>query len=193
MGTEELKAAVLQEAEAEAASLVDAATAAVAERTSKERQLLEELTAARIAEHRAEKSRAVAVRTAALRIELRNGVLARKQEWLNALFQEVRHSVQSDAEQYGSFLDRAVAQVQNELPDSLDCRPQDRELVSDILQQRGLGDRVRVNPVLPDVTPGLVAHYAEADVDLTLEGACARLRDSSAADVAHLLFGDDGQ
>ena len=193
MGTEELKAAVLQEAEAEAASLVDAATAAVAERTSKERQLLEELTAARIAEHRAEKSRAVAVRTAALRIELRNGVLARKQEWLNALFQEVRHSVQSDAEQYGSFLDRAVAQVQNELPDSLDCRPQDRELVSDILQQRGLGDRVRVNPVLPDATPGHVAHYAEADVDLTLEGACARLRDSSAADVAHLLFGDDGQ
>ena len=193
MGTEELKAAVLQEAEAEAASLVDAATAAVAERTSKERQLLEELTAARIAEHRAEKSRAVAVRTAALRIELRNGVLARKQEWLNALFQEVRHSVQSDAEQYRSFLDRAVAQVQNELPDSLDCRPQDRELVSDILQQRGLGDRVRVNPVLPDATPGLVAHYAEADVDLTLEGACARLRDSSAVDVAHLLFGDDEQ
>jgi vacuolar-type H+-ATPase subunit E/Vma4 len=193
METEELKAAVLQEAAAEAASLVDAATAAVAERTSKERQLLEELAAARTAEHRAEKRREVAVHTAALRIELRNGILAHKQEWLNSLFQEVRHSIQSDAELYRSFLEHAVAQVQNELPDSLDCRPQDGEVVLDMLQQRGLGDRVRVNPVLPDATPGLVAHYAEADVDLTLEGACARLRDTSAVDVAHLLFGDDEQ
>jgi vacuolar-type H+-ATPase subunit E/Vma4 len=193
MGTEELKATVLEEAAVEAAALVDAATAAVAERMGKERQLLEELTALRIAEHRAEKSREVAARTAALRIELRNGILARKQEWLSSLFQEVQQKIQGDPEQYASFLEHAIEQVQGELPDSLDCRSRDRELVSDILERRGLGDRIRVNAVLPDTTPGLVAHYSEAELDLTLNEACARLRDTSALDVAHLLFGDDEQ
>ena len=193
MGTEELKAAVLQEAAVEAAALVDAATAAVAERTGKERQLLEELAAARIAEHRAEKSREVAARTAALRIELRNGILTRKQERLNSLFEEVRRSIEGDPQQYALFLEHAVEQVQTEPPDSLDCRSQDQELVSGILERHGLSDKTRVNAALPDTTPGLVAHYNEAELDLTLDEACARLRDASAVEVAHLLFGDDEQ
>ena len=53
MGTEELRAAVLQEATAEATALIEAATVQASQVVESQRRQLEEQTETRVAEHRA--------------------------------------------------------------------------------------------------------------------------------------------
>src|SRR5450756_1149004 len=93
MGTEELRAAVLQEATAEATALIEAATVQASQLVDNQRRQLEEDANARVAEHRAIQDREIATKTVALKIELRNAILKRKQELLEGLYQELEQNV----------------------------------------------------------------------------------------------------
>src|SRR5450756_1751072 len=104
MGTEELRAAVLQEATAEATALIEAATVEASQLVDGQRRQLEEDSNARIAEHRALRDREVTTKAAALKIELRNAILKRKQELLEGLYQELEQKVRNDDALYGCLL-----------------------------------------------------------------------------------------
>src|SRR5450756_1506600 len=104
MGTEELRAAVLQEATAEATALIDAAAAQASQLVDSQRRQLEEDANARVAEHRAIRDHEIVTKEAALKIELRNAILKRKQELLEGLYQELEQKVRNDDALYGCLL-----------------------------------------------------------------------------------------
>ncbi|MGB9665830.1 MAG: V-type ATP synthase subunit E [Candidatus Cryosericum sp.] len=190
MGTEELRAAVLRQAAEEAAALVDAATTKASQAVENEKRRLEELAEKRAAEYRAVRDRDVVNRAAALKIELRNALLKRKQELLDELYAEMENRVRNDEGLYHSYLKQAVASLGQGTPVSLDCRARDEVVLKDLLNQHAEWTDVRIDPVLADSEAGFVAHFAEGDLDLTLTAATGAVRESAVVDVAQALFGE---
>ncbi|RIE16620.1 hypothetical protein [Candidatus Cryosericum septentrionale] len=190
MGTEELRAAVLQEATAEAIALIEAATVQTSQLVDSQRRQLEEDATARVAEHRAIRDREIATKAAALKIELRNAILKRKQELLEGLYQEVEQNVRDDDALYRSYLERAVAQIGQETPLSIECRSQDKSIITALLPKREDWTGVRIDAVLADSNGGFIVHFAEAELDLTLSAASIGLREVTLVEAAQVLFGD---
>jgi vacuolar-type H+-ATPase subunit E/Vma4 len=190
MGTEELRAAVLQEATAEATALIEAATVQASQFVDSESRQLEEHANTRVAEHRAIRDREIATKVAALKIELRNAILKRKQELLEGLYQELEQKVRNDDALYRAYLERAVDQIGQESPLSIECRRRDESIITALLPKRGDGTGVRIDAVLADSDGGFIVHFAEAELDLTLSAASTGLREGTLVEVAEVLFGD---
>jgi vacuolar-type H+-ATPase subunit E/Vma4 len=190
MGTEELRTAVLQEATAEATALIEAATVQASQFVDSERRQLEEHANTRVVEHRAIRDREVATKAAALKIELRNAILKRKQELLEGLYWELEQNVRNDEALYRTYLERAVDQIGQETPLSIECRHRDESIIRALLPKRGDGKDVRIDGVLADSDGGFVVHFAEAELDLTLTAASNGLREGTLVEVAQVLFGD---
>jgi vacuolar-type H+-ATPase subunit E/Vma4 len=190
MGTEELRAAVLQEATAEAIALIEAATVQTSQLVDSQRRQLEEDATARVAEHRAIRNREIATKAAALKIELRNAILKRKQELLEGLYQEVEQNVRDNDALYRSYLERAVDQIGQETPLSIECRSQDEPIIRALLPKRGKWKGVCIDAVLADSNGGFIVHFAEAELDLTLSAASTALREVTLVEAAQVLFGD---
>jgi vacuolar-type H+-ATPase subunit E/Vma4 len=189
MGTEELRAAVLQEAAAEAAALVEAAAAAASEAVEIQNRQLEEQAEKRVAEHRAMRDRDIVNRTAALKIELRNALLQRKQQLLDDLYQDAKRAVQGDESLYRAYLKQALEQLGQSVPVSIECTARDRGLVRDMLKDRAEWADVRIEAALADNEGGLIARFAEGDLDLTLSAAMGALCENTVLEVAPVLFG----
>lgn len=190
MGTEELRAAVLQEAAAEAAALVEAAAAAASEAVEIQNRQLEEQAEKRVAERRAMRDRDIVNRTAAVKIELRNALLQRKQQLLDDLYQEAKRAVQGDESLYRAYLKQALDQLGQAVPVSIECTARDQGLVRDMLKDRVEWANVRIEAALADNEGGLIARFAEGDLDLTLSAAMGALRENTVLEVAPVLFGD---
>ncbi len=190
MGTEELRAAVLQEATAEATALIEAATVEASQLVDSQKRQLEEHADARVAEHRAARDREVATHETALKIELRNAILKRKQELLEGLYLELEEKVRNDDVLYHAYLERAMVQIGQETPVSIECRRQDEPVIAALLAKRRDGTGVRIDAKLPDDAGGFIVHFAEAELDLTLSAASTNLRESTLVEVAQVLFGD---
>lgn len=190
MGTEQLRTAVLQEATAEATALIEAATVQASQAVDSEKRRLEEQTKARVAEHRSIRDHEIATKAAALRIELRNAVLKRKQELLEGLYQELEQSVRSDDALYRAYLERAVSLIGQETPLSIECRRQDESVIRALLLKREDGTDMRVDLDLAASDGGFVVHFAEAELDFTLSATSASLREDTLVEVAQVLFGD---
>jgi len=190
MGTEELRAAVLQEATAEATVLIEAATVQASQLVDSQRRQLEEHSNAQVAEHRAIQDREIATKTAALKIELRNAILKRKQELLEGLYQELEQKVRDDDVLYHAYLERAVKQIGQEMPVSIECRSQDEPIIRALLPKRGKWKGVRIDAMLADNNGGFIVHFAEAELDLTLSAASTALREVTLVEAAQVLFGD---
>jgi vacuolar-type H+-ATPase subunit E/Vma4 len=190
MGTEELRAAVLQEASAEATALIEAATVQASQIVDDQSRQLEERANTRVAEHRAIRDHEIVTKAAALRIELRNAILKRKQELLEGLYQELEQNVRSDDALYRAYLERAVNQIGQETPLSIECRRQDESIIRALLPKRGDGTDIRVDMGLADSDRGFIVHFAGAELDLTLSAASNGLREGTLVEVAQVLFGD---
>lgn len=190
MGTEELRAAVLQEATAEATALIEAATVQASQLVDSQRRQLEEDANARVAEHRAIRDREIVTKAAALKIELRNAILKRKQELLEGLYQELEQKVRDDGVLYHAYLERAVEQIGQEIPVSIECRSRDESVIKALLPKRGKWKGVSIDAVLADSNGGFIAHFAEAELDLTLSAASTALREVTLVEAAQVLFGD---
>jgi V/A-type H+-transporting ATPase subunit E len=190
MGTDELRKAVLQEATAEATALIDAATAKASEAVETQNRQLEEQAEKRVAEHRAMRDRDIVNRTAALKIELRNALLQRKQQLLDDLYQEAKRAVQGDESLYRAYLKQALDQLGQTVPVSIECTARDQGPVRDILKDRVEWANVRIDAALADNEGGLIARFAEGDLDLTLSAAIGALRENTVLEVAPVLFGD---
>jgi len=190
MGTEELRAAVLQEATAEATALIEAATVEASQLVDGQRRQLEERVNTQVAEHRATRDREIATKAAALKIELRNAILKRKQELLEGLYQELEQNVRNDDALYRAYLERAVEQIGQEVPLSIECRSQDEPIIRALLPKRGKWKGVRIDAVLADSNGGFIVHFAEAELDLTLSAASTALREVTLVEAAQVLFGD---
>src|SRR5659263_2765 len=190
MGTEGLRVAVLQEATAEATALIEAATVQASQFVDSERRQLEEDSNARVVEHRAIRDREVATKAAALKIELRNAILKRKQELLEGLYQELEQNVRNDDALYRAYLERAVEQIGQEVPLSIECRSQDEPIIRALLPKRGKWKGVRIDAVLADTNGGFIVHFAKAELDLTLSAASIALREVTLVEAAQVLFGD---
>ncbi|MHC1679062.1 MAG: hypothetical protein AB9886_00780 [Candidatus Cryosericum sp.] len=190
MGTEQLRTAVLQEATAEATALIEAATVQASQAVDSEKRWLEEQTKARVSEHRSIRDHEIATKAAALRIELRNAVLKRKQELLEGLYQELEQSVRSDDALYRAYLERAVSLIGQETPLSIECRRQDESVIRALLLKREDGTDMRVDLDLAESDGGFVVHFAEAELDFTLSATSASLREDTLVEVAQVLFGD---
>jgi vacuolar-type H+-ATPase subunit E/Vma4 len=190
MGTEELRAAVLQEASAEATALIEAATVQASRIVDDQSRQLEEQANTQVAEHRVVRDHEIATKAAALRIELRNAILKRKQELLEGLYQELEQNVRSDDALYRAYLERAVNQIGQEAPLSIECRRRDESIIRSLLPKRADGKDVRIDGVLADSDGGFIAHFAEAELDLTLLAASNSLREVTLVEVAQVLFGD---
>jgi vacuolar-type H+-ATPase subunit E/Vma4 len=190
MGTEELRAAVLQEASAEATALIEAATVQASQIVDDQSRQLEERANTRVAEHRAIRDHEIVTKAAALRIELRNAILKRKQELLEGLYQELEQNVRSDDALYRAYLERAVNQIGQETPLSIECRRQDESIIRALLPKRGDGTDIRVDMGLADSDRGFIVHFAGAELDLTLSAASNSLREGTLVEVAQVLFGD---
>ena len=190
MGTEELRAAVLQEATAEATALIDAAAAQASQLVDSQRRQLEEDANARVAEHRAIRDREIVTKAAAVKIELRNAILKRKQELLEGLYQELEQKVRDDDALYHAYLERAVEQIGQEIPVSIECRSRDESVIKALLPKRGKWKGVSIDAVLADSNGGFIAHFAEAELDLTLSAASTALREVTLVEAAQVLFGD---
>jgi len=190
MGTEELRAAVLQEATAEATALIEAATVQASQLVDSQRRQLEEDANARVAEHRAIRDREIVTKAAAVKIELRNAILKRKQELLEGLYQELEQKVRDDDALYHAYLERAVEQIGQEIPVSIECRSRDESVIKALLPKRGKWKGVSIDAVLADSNGGFIAHFAEAELDLTLSAASTALREVTLVEAAQVLFGD---
>ena len=190
MGTEELRAAVLQEATAEATALIEAATVQASQLVDNQRRQLEEDANARVAEHRAIRDREIVTKAAAVKIELRNAILKRKQELLEGLYQELEQKVRDDDALYHAYLERAVEQIGQEIPVSIECRSRDESIIKALLPKRGKWKGVSIDAVLADSNGGFIAHFAEAELDLTLSAASTALREVTLVEAAQVLFGD---
>jgi len=190
MGTEELRAAVLQEATAEATALIEAATVQASQLVDNQRRQLEEDANARVAEHRAIRDREIVTKAAAVKIELRNAILKRKQELLEGLYQELEQKVRDDDALYHAYLERAVEQIGQEIPVSIECRSRDESVIKALLPKRGKWKGVSIDAVLADSNGGFIAHFAEAELDLTLSAASTALREVTLVEAAQVLFGD---
>ena len=190
MGTEELRAAVLQEATAEATALIEAATVQASQLVDSQRRQLEEDANARVAEHCAIRDRKIVTKAAALKIELRNAILKRKQELLEGLYQELEQKVRDDDALYHAYLERAVEQIGQEIPVSIECRSRDESVIKALLPKRGKWKGVSIDAVLADSNGGFIAHFAEAELDLTLSAASTALREVTLVEAAQVLFGD---
>ena len=189
MGTEELRAAVLQEANAEATALIDAAAAQASQLVNSQKRQLEEDANTQVAEHRAIRDREIATQATALKIELRNAVLKRKQELLDGLYQELEQKVRGDDGLYRAYLERAVEQIGQDVPISIECRSQDEPIITALLPKRGKWKAVHIDAVLADSNGGFIAHYAESELDLTLSAASTALREVTLVEAAQILFG----
>jgi len=190
MGTEELRAAVLQEATAEATALIEAATVQASQLVDSQKRQLEEHGSMLVAQHRASRDHDIVTQTAALKIELRNAILKRKQELLEGIYQELEQKVRDDAALYRAYLERAVEQVGLEAPLSIECRSVDEPVIRGLLLKRVGWSGVRIDALLADTDGGFVAHFAEAELDLTLSAASAGLREGTLVEAAQVLFGD---
>jgi vacuolar-type H+-ATPase subunit E/Vma4 len=190
MGTEELRAAVLQEATAEATALIEAATVEASQLVDSQKRQLEEYGNTRVAQHRATRDHDIVTQTAALKIELRNAILKRKQELLEGLYQGLEQKVRNDDALYGEYLERAVKQIGQEIPVSIECRSQDEPIIRALLPKRGKWKGVRIDAVFADSNGGFIVHFAEAELDLTLSAASIALREVTLVEAAQVLFGD---
>ena len=190
MGTEELRAAVLQEATAEATALIEAAAVQASQLVDSQKRQLEEHGSMLVAQHRASSDHEIVTQTAALKIELRNAILKRKQELLEGIYQELEQRVRDDAALYRAYLERAVEQVGLEAPLSIECRGVDEPLIRGLLLKRVGWTGVRIDALLADTDGGFVAHFAEAELDLTLSAASTALRDGTLVEAAKVLFGE---
>lgn len=190
MGTEELRAAVLQEATAEAAGLVETAAARASQLVDSERRRLEEYADTQVAEHRVIQDREIATRTAALRIEVRNAILKRKQELLEDLYREFEQRLLTDDALYRAYLEQAVQQIGQGAPLSIECRERDASTISDLLPKGEDWPRVRIDTTLDNGSGGLLAHYAESELDLTLSAVSTDLRERTLVAVSQFLFGE---
>jgi vacuolar-type H+-ATPase subunit E/Vma4 len=189
MGTEELRAAVLQEANAEATALIDAAAGQASQLVNSQKRQLEEYANTQVAEHRAIRDREIVTKAAALKIELRNAILKRKQELLEGLYQELEQKVRDDDALYHAYLERAVEQIGQETPVSIECRSRDESVIKALLPKRGKWKGVHIDVVLADSNGGFIAHYAESELDLTLSAASTALREVTLVEAAQILFG----
>jgi vacuolar-type H+-ATPase subunit E/Vma4 len=190
MGTEELRTAVLQEATAEATALIEAATVQASQLVDSQKRQLEEQAEKRAAEHRAIRDHDIVTRTAALKIELRNALLKRKQELLEGLYQEFEQNIRNDDVLYHAYLERAMKQIGEETPLSIECRQQDASAILALLPKRGKWKSVRIDAMLADGNGGFIVHFAEAELDLTLSAASTALREVTLVEAAQVLFGD---
>lgn len=190
MGTEELRVAVLQEATAEATALIEAATVEASQLVDGQRRQLEERVNTQVAEHRATRDREIATKAAALKIELRNAILKRKQELLEGLYQELEQNVRNDDALYHAYLERAVEQIGQEVPLSIECRRRDESVIIALLPKRGKWKGIRIDAVLADSNGGFIVHFVEAELDLTLSAASTGLREDTLVEAAQVLFGD---
>jgi len=190
MGTEELRAAVLQEATAEATALIEAATVEASQLVDGQRRQLEEYCNTLVVQHRATRDHEIVTQTAALKIELRNAILKRKQELLEELYQELEQKIRNDDALYHAYLERAVQQIGQDVPISIECRSQDEPIIKALLPKRGKWKGVSIDAVLADSNGGFIVHFAEAELDLTLSAASIALREVTLVEAAQVLFGD---
>lgn len=190
MGTDELRKAVLQEATAEATALIEAATAKASEVVESQNRQLEEQAEKRVAEHRTVRDRDIVNRTAALKIELRNALLKRKQQLLDDLYSDAKQKVQDDESLHRAYLQQAFEQLGHVAPVSIDCAGRDLGLVREMLRSRAEWADIHVDPRLADNEGGLIAHFAEGDLDLTLSAVMAALRENTVVEIARVLFGE---
>ena len=190
MGTEELRATVLQEATAEATALIEAATVQASQLVDSQKRQLEEHGSTLVAQHRASRDHNIVTQTAALKIELRNAILKRKQELLEGLYKELEQKVRDDDILYRAYLERSIEQIGKDMPISIECRSQDEPIIRTLLPKRGKWKAVRIDAVLADSNGGFIAHFAESELDLTLLAATAALREVTLVEAAQVLFGD---
>jgi vacuolar-type H+-ATPase subunit E/Vma4 len=188
MGTEGLRAAVLQEATTEANGLIKAAAVQASQAVESEKRQLEEHANARAAEYQVSGQRETATKVAALRIELRNAALKRKQELLEKLYCEVEQTIGESDSLYRAYLEHAVAHIGDETPVSVECREGDRPVVTELVSRRADAADIRIESTLAESERGFVIHFAEAAIDLTLSAACVSLREDTLVEVAQALF-----
>jgi vacuolar-type H+-ATPase subunit E/Vma4 len=188
MGTEELRAAVLQEATAEADGLIEAAAAQASQTVENEKLKLGEYASARVAEFQVMKQREAAAKAAALKIELRNAALKRKQELLEELYREVERTIGETDSLYLAYLEHAAAHIGDEMPVSVECLEDNEPVVTELISRRADAAGISVEPTLPKGERGFVVHFAEAAIDLTLSAACMSLRDNTLVEAAQAMF-----
>jgi len=121
---------------------------------------------------------------------LRNALLQRKQQLLDDLYQDAKRAVQGDESLYRAYLKQALEQLGQAVPVSIECTARDRGLVRDMLKDRAEWADVRIEAALADNEGGLIARFAEGDLDLTLSAAMGSLRENTVLEVAPVLFGD---
>src|SRR5664280_1049997 len=190
MGTEELRATVLQEATAEATALIEAATVQASQLVDSQKRQLEEHGSTLVAQHRASRDHNIVTQTAALKIELRNAILKRKQELLEGLYKELEQKGRDDDTLYRAYLERSIEQIGQDMPISIECRSQDEPIIRTLLPKRGKWKAVHIDAVLADSNGGFIAHFAESELDLTLSASTASLRETTLLEAAQVLFGD---
>ncbi len=188
MGTEEVKTAVLQEATAQADALVEAALSRASRILENEKRALQADADTQLAEYRLKRQREAATKSAALRIELRNAVLQRKQELLEELYRSVEQTIGETGTLYRQYLARAVSAIGDGTLSLIECREDDTAILRELVSLRPDAGAIVIEPTLSPRERGFLAHVARATIDLTLSAAVAALKEETTIEVAQALF-----
>ena len=192
MGTEELRTAVLREAEAEASGVLEAGRAQSVMTSDAERMRLENQRRHVLEERKQRVDHDRVVSEASLKVESRNALLLRKQQLIEEVFSEAERRIGSDAEAYAAFLRWAIDQIPPAGPVRIVCRPEDREVVQGLLSTHPPMVASVVESPAGTTELGLMVLLADSEVDLTLRAACQNLRERTLVDVASDLFRIEG-
>lgn len=188
MGTEEVRTAVLQEATAQADALVEAALSRASRILENEKQALQANADTQLMEYRSKRQRETVTKSAALRIELRNAVLQRKQELLEELYRSVERTIGETDTLYRQYLARAVSAIGDDTLSLIECREDDTAVLRELVSRRPDAGTIIIESTLSPSERGFRAHVARATIDLTLSAAVAALKEETTIEVAQTLF-----
>lgn len=188
MGTEEVRTAVLQEATAQADALVEAALSRASRILENEKQALQANADTQLMEYRSKRQRETVTKSAALRIELRNAVLQRKQELLEELYRSVEQTIGETDTLYRQYLARAVSAIGDGTLSLIECREDDTAVLRELVSRRPDAGTIIIESTLSPSERGFRAHVTRATIDLTLSAAVAALKEETTIEVAQTLF-----
>lgn len=187
---------IVADARAKAAEIVEEArTAAALALEQAERE------AKRSADDYLEKARARAERDAARRVslgqlDLRNEMLALKQELLDSIFHDAMETLKSmPAKEYRELLSTMIVQAQPCGTVQLEVAAADRsrvgseliQSVNDELKSKGLGS-VQLGDYRDDIDAGFVLKQGDVTLNFSFAGILNDLRETMESEIASLLF-----
>ncbi|NLU42944.1 MAG: hypothetical protein GXX08_12180 [Firmicutes bacterium] len=187
---------IVADARAKAAEMVNEARAAAAltlEQAEREAQ--------RSADDYLQKARELAERDAARRVslgqlDLRNEMLALKQELLDSVFREVLETLKAmPATEYRKLLSSMIVQAQPSGTVQLEVAAADRsrvgpeliESVNEELKSKGLGS-VELGDYRDDIEAGFILKQGDVTLNFSFAGILNDLRETMESEVASLLF-----